>query len=334
MPTSRNNPLPLVGPVTYYLPVRNGRPCTDGLDGELRLIVQAELRVVRGEFEGLDRFYAAIRKDGRNFLTAAGVALIGAVGADDPQLFDEVLADIAAFPSRYGTPEAEFAAEIVMTWLHGFLHAAVKCPPWLDRIDLSSVPGDWRRQVGYLSVRELARRGEKKAAEVLADALLGLDPARECRASAADIHLKLVRADICREEARMDESARLYRAVVESAKVRGIVLPFLGTAMGPKTALEHALGEGAPELLQKVKKLSNGYFRNLVKYHNRYTGDSVADKLTPREFYIACHLKRGFRYKEIAERLEVSQNRLHAIVKTVYATLNIGSSEEIGDLVW
>ena len=334
MPASRNNPLPLVGPVTYYLPVRNGRPCTDALDGELRLIVQAELRAVRGEFAGMDRFYAAIRKNGRNFLTAAGVALIGAVGADDPRLFDEVLADIAAFPSRYGTPEAELAVEIVMTWLNGFLRAGVKRPPWLDRIDLMSVPGEWRRQVGYLFVCRLMRQGENRAAEVLADALLGLDPARECKASAADIHLKLMRADICREEARMDESARWYGAVVESAKMRGIVLPFLGTAMGPKSTLERVLGEGAPELLAKVKKLSNGYFRNLVKYHNRYTGDSVTGGLTPREFYIACHLKRGFRYKEIAERLEVSQNRLHAMVKTVYATLNIGSSEEIGNLVW
>ena len=84
LPPRKRKPLPLVGPITYYLPIKNGRPCKDGLTGELRLIAEAEIRVVRGEFEGLDRFYAAIRKDGRNFLTAAGVALFGAVGSDDP----------------------------------------------------------------------------------------------------------------------------------------------------------------------------------------------------------------------------------------------------------
>ena len=79
--TSR--PLPLVGPITYYLPIKDGRPCADGLTGELRRIAQAEISVVRGEFAGMDRFYSQIDKGGRNFLTAAGVALFGAIGTDD-----------------------------------------------------------------------------------------------------------------------------------------------------------------------------------------------------------------------------------------------------------
>ena len=52
---------------------------------------------------------------GRNFLSAAEVALCGAVGADDPFLFDAVIRDIDAFPSLYGIPEADLAVEIVKT---------------------------------------------------------------------------------------------------------------------------------------------------------------------------------------------------------------------------
>ena len=327
-------PLPLVGPITYYLPTKNGRPCTDGLTGELRLIAQAELRVVRGEFAGIDRFYAEIRKNGRNFLTAAAVAIFGAIGTDDPRLFDTVVKDIAAYSSRYGSPEAKLAVEIVMVWLCNLLHAPLKCPPWLEHLDLASVPGEWRRQVAYLAVGCLERKGEYESAAILADALLNLEPEKTVKASAADIHLKMAKAIICREEERMEEAERWCRATVESAKPLGIVLPFLGMVLGPKSALERVLAKDAPELLTKIKKLTNGYFRNLVKYHNRYTGDSVTEELRPREFYIAGLLKRGVRYKEIAERTGMSEGRVRNTVSEIYDILQVGSGSKIGGLVW
>ena len=327
-------PLPLVGPITYYLPVKGGRPCTDGVTGELRQIVQAEISVVCGEFAGMDRFYATIDKSGRNFLTAAGVVLFGAVGTDNPQLFDEVMADIAAFPKRYGAAEAELAVDIVMVWVRNFLHAPLKCPEWLFHLDLSSIPCEWRRQVAYLAVACLERRGEYRAAAVLADALLNLDPNSVVESSAADIYLKMAKATICRGEGRMDESERWCRAVVKSAKPFGIILPFLGMMLGPKSVLERALAADAPELLTKIRKLTNGYFRNLVKYHNRFTGESVTEDLTSREFFLAQSLKNGLRYKEIAERMGISLNRVHAMTKNVYATLGIRRASQIGDRVW
>ena len=327
-------PLPLVGPLSYYLPLKDGRPSRAGLKGELRQIAQAELAIVRGEFSGMDRFYAAIPKNGRNFLAAAGIALYGAIGSDDPRLFDAVLKDIAAFPSRYGSPEAKLAVEIVTLWINKFLHVSKQCPDWLVHLDLSSIPAEWRHQVAYLEVECLARRGEYKAASVLADALLNLNPEKAASGSSAEVFLKMAKAHVCRDEGRMAESAKWCREVVESAKSLGIVLPFLGMVMGPKSVLERALAKDAPELLAKVKKLTNGYFRNLVKYHNRFTGESVTEDLTPREFFLAQSLKNGFRYKEIAERLGVSLNRVHAMAKDVYATLGVRGASAIGDRVW
>ena len=326
--------LPLVGPITYYLPVKNGKPCIDGLTGEWRLIAEAELRVVCGEFGGMHEFYAAIRKDGRNFLTAAGVALFGAVGTGDVKLFDVVLADIAAYPARYGSPEAKLAVEIVTVWLHKFLRAPMRCPEWLVELDLSSIPGEWRRQVAYLAVGCLMRKKANKAAAVLADALLNLESAKVVESSSADIWLKMAKAMICRDEGRMGDAARWCRAVVASAKPLGIVLPFLDMMLGPKSAMEMALAEGAPELLEKIGRLKNGYFRNLVKFHNHYTGESVTEVLTPREFFLAQSLKQGLRYKEIAEQLGVTQGRVHNLVVTLYQTLDISSREEIGSRVW
>lgn len=331
---SKKKPLPLVGPIAYYLPIVNGRFSTVGQTDEVRLIAKAEGRVVRGEFEGMDRFYGLIRKDGRNFLTAAVIALFGAVGADDSLLFDTVLKDIAVFPARYGSPEAKAAVEIVMVWVRNFLRAPLACPEWLERLDLSVLPVEWRRQAAYLSVGCLERKGEYKAAAVLADALLNLEAEKAVRATAADIYLKMAKAAVCRDEGRLEESGRWCRAVVESARPRGIVLPFLGLMLGPKSALERALASGAPELLAKIKRKTNGYFRNLVRYHNRYTGDKVSDALTPREFYLAQSLKRGLTYKEVAARLGVSVANVHNLVVAVHEKLHIRSNREIEGKVW
>lgn len=327
-------PLPLVGPIAYYLPIRNGRPCTSGLTGELRLIAQAETRIVRGEFTGMDLFYKAIRKDGRNFLTAAVIALFGAVGSDDPVLFDAVLKDIAAFPARYGSPEAKIAVEIVMVWVRNFLRAPLACPEWLERLDLSRLPAEWRRQAAYLAVSCLDRKGEYKAAAVLADALLNLEAEQTVKASAADIYLKMAKAAICRDEGRLEEAGRWCRAVVESARPRGIILPFLGLMLGPKSEMERALASGAPKLLAKIKRKTNGYFRNLVRFHNRYTGDRISDELTPREFYVAQALKRGLTYKEVAVRLGVSVANVHNLIVTVYGKLHVRSNRELKGKVW
>ena len=278
--------------------------------------------------------YAAIRKDGRNFLTAAGVALFGAVGSDDSFLFDTVLKDIAAFPARYGSPEAKVAVEIVMVWVRNFLRAPLACPDWLERLDLSRLPAEWRRQAAYLAVGCLDRKGEYKAAAVLADALLNLEVEKAVRASAADIYLKVAKAAVCRDEGRLEEAGRWCRAVVESARPRGIVLPFLGLMLGPKSEMERALASGAPKLLAKIKRKTNGYFRNLVRYHNRYTGDRISDELTPREFYLAQSLKRGLSYKEVAVRLGVSVANVHNLIVTVYGKLHIRSNRELKDKVW
>ena len=326
--------LPFIGPITYYTPVIDGQVSAEGLSDELLQIVQAELNVVRGEFAGAKDFYAQVRKDGPYFLTAAGAAIFGAVGADDPQLFDAVLSDIAAFPERNGAPEAKLAAEIVMTWVRKHLVAPMGCPPWLEHLNLSSFPVEWRRQVAYLAVEYMRVKGEYKAAGILADALLSFDADKMAVASAADIYLKLAKTKICRDEGRMDEVEHWCRETVLSARPRQIVLPFLGVLMGPKSPIERVLSKEAPELLKKIRNLTDSYFRNRVKYHNRFTGDSVTEKLTSREFFLAQSLKRGMRYKEIAERLGVVQGRVHNLAGALYLKLGIKNAREIGGFVW
>ena len=322
-------PLPLIGPIEYY------QAGGSGLSKEDRhRIMAAEMHVTHGDFSQGAAFYAKMPKDGASFLVTASVAVLASVGSGNGVLFDEVLKDVADYPKRYGTAEAELATEIFDVWLRLYLHAAPDYPEWFENLHLWSVPHEWRPQVWYLAVKRFEHMGEFMAADVLANVILNLLPSKAMFGSAADIHLKLALAQVARERGRMDEAMRWCRETVVSAKTKDAVLPFLGKVMGPKSALEIAFADLAPDLLQRVKSLTNDYFRNLVRFHNRYTGEKIADTLNPREFYLAQSLKRGLRYKEIAERLGVSPNRVHAMAKDVYATLGVRGASSIGSRVW
>jgi DNA-binding NarL/FixJ family response regulator len=52
------------------------------------------------------------------------------------------------------------------------------------------------------------------------------------------------------------------------------------------------------------------------------------DRLTRREFEVLVHLSKGLRYKEIADRLGISQGTLHFFIRNLYAKLHVHSRTE------
>ena len=52
------------------------------------------------------------------------------------------------------------------------------------------------------------------------------------------------------------------------------------------------------------------------------------DHLTPREHQVLVHLSKGLRYKEIVDRLGISQGTLHFFIRNLYAKLRVHSRTE------
>jgi DNA-binding NarL/FixJ family response regulator len=58
-------------------------------------------------------------------------------------------------------------------------------------------------------------------------------------------------------------------------------------------------------------------------------GDPELDQLTPREREVLQHLARGYMYKEIARRLEISTKTVEAHASAVLRKLQLSSRHEI-----
>ena len=325
--------LPMVGPITYYLPSKDGIVLTSGLADDLKPILEAELRVMRGDFSKVIEFYDSVDPGGYSFLTVASMSVFGAIGLGDARFFDRIMADVAAFSARNSSPFANLGAEIVMTSV--FLHLRVRrnCPQWMKDLDLEFVPKPWRRQICYLLVKMYQMQGHALTAEAMSGVLLNLCE-DESRQSAGDIYLKLVRAVICRDEGHVEAAEKWFRQVVISARANGIILPFLGMAMGPTTPVECALRDLAPGLLPNIKAKTKPYFRNLVRLHNHYTGEQITDLLSPREFYMAQLLKKGRSYKDLAACMNLARGRVNVIVTDIYEKLGVHNRGELAGLIW
>ena len=262
------------------------------------------------------------------------MAFLGAVGDGDAELMKEILTDLAEYPKVAKVPEAALAAELTKVAMMQVLRAPFREPDWLRLFELSRLPAEWRSSAALLALNRMIWHGETARAAVLAEVMTGFSTGGAPAGSYPEVVLLLNRARIAHDELRMDEARKWAKLAVRSAKLGGVIYPFLGKALSPKSPLQQAFAEEAPDLFAKIKALNADFFRNLVKLHNRHTGEKLVETLTPRAFYLACALKRGVRYKEIAERMGVTYSRVNNMVTELFETLNVRQAEELNGKVW
>lgn len=289
--------------------------------------------VGRGEFGSAVSFHRSFPKDSPLFLAAAGVTLIDAIGQGNVQLFDQVLDEVKTYPRRVPTETARLATELFDVWLKQRLMVRERSPQWLNECDLRGIPSAWHPWAAAQSVLRLVEQEEFTAARTLASLLLSQASTPIPFGSLTDVSLKLVLADTYRDEGKTTFAANWYRKAVLSARVHGYVLPFLTQPMGPKSALGLAIHELAPDFLPVIRRQASAFFRNLVRFHNRLTGESMTDLLSPREFYVATALTKGFKYKEIAERLGIAYCRVNDLITSIHDKLDIHGSNELKSFV-
>ena len=296
-------------------------------------LVRTNRAVGRGEFGSAVNFYKSFPRYSPLFLPAAGVTLIDAVGRGDVLLFEQILTEVKTYPMLTSVETAQLATELFDIWMKQQLMVRGECPQWLNECDLREIPSAWHSWAVSLATVRLVERGEFIAARTLSSILLSHVSSTIAFGSAMDVNLKLILADTYRDEGKTTVAADWYRKAVLSARVHGYVLPFLAQPMGPKSALGLAIRELAPEFLPVIRRRAPDFFRNLIRFHNRLTGESMTDLLTPREFYVATALTKGFKYKEIAERLGIAYCRVNDLITTIHDKLNIHGSGELKSFV-
>lgn len=148
------------------------------------------------------------------------------------------------------------------------------------------------------------------------------------------LNLYLVCAIACRELGRKKEMNHWFRQAVEVARNDRVTLPFLGYWHGKGSPLHQIVLEQAPELMPDLDRLTVVYLKNMIRFHNHFTGNHVTEELEPREFYLAGQLKSGRSCQQIAELMGLSAGRVRNLASGIYTKLHITRRAELKSLIW
>ena len=326
--------LPLVGLGTCYyeFSMENPDAGVRRHRGGLRRLLETELAMARCEFDKLKGYYETLDRRDPLYLAGATNCVVGALGRGDLRLFDRILRDLREYPARNPLPHARLGREITEAWIRQFLRVRRGHPEWMVRGNLTLIPEEWRRQCAYLCVKGMFARKEYDPAYAAASMLLNFDSRRDVL-SAFPVYERLVCGLVCHELGHREEAFSWFRQTAEMCCPRGIILPFvlLVAWLGP--VMKDVIREVAPAQAKRVRQIAPTFFANLLRFHNRFTGEALTTELNPREFYLAQQLVDGYSYKEIAAKLGVSSGRVNDLVRAIYGKLGIHGKAELEKLV-
>ena len=327
--------LPLVGLGTCYYEFSKENPDAGVRRhrGGLRRLLETELAMARCEFDKLKGYYEELDMKSPLYLAGVTNCVVGALGRGDLKLFDRILKDLRRYPEVNRHPQAHLGREITEAWIRQFLRVPRGYPEWMVRGDLTKIPEDWKRQCAYLGVKGALVRRDYATAYMVASVLLNIGPMKDAL-SAFPTYERIVCAHTCHEFGRREESYLWYRRAAELTCPYGIVLPYLLMAARLGPIMGDAIQEVSPEAAAKVRRLAPGFFANLIRFHNHFTGGTVTEVLSPQEFYLAQQLRDGRSYEEIADKLYVSRSRVNRVVESIYAKLGVHCKSRLGDYVW
>lgn len=81
------------------------------------------------------------------------------------------------------------------------------------------------------------------------------------------------------------------------------------------------------QLQDGIPALSPPIARRILQHFHKSTG-VLKHNLTPREVEVLTHIAQGFRIREVAVKLDLTENTVAGYVKTIYRKLNISSRAE------
>ena len=101
-----------------------------------------------------------------------------------------------------------------------------------------------------------------------------------------------------------------------------------------KTTDGHELEEQIDKALAGGRPVSRYVAGHLLKIDAVASGESEIESLTPREREVVTLIARGFKYREVAEELGISQKTLETHMKHVFDKLGVASRSEVTRLAF
>ncbi|CFX15027.1 Transcription regulator LuxR, C-terminal [Syntrophomonas zehnderi OL-4] len=313
------------------LPMPGGSPgeVPDAIGEErLRLIYEAELAYLRGDFARTMRCFEKTEGDDAVRLRVCPLAIAAAVSLGDYHAYTGIDVYLKRCIKAYPDGVIAAIAELSLATAAVSVIAPSMAPGWLIDGDLSALPPSARTNALYLRAKYFNCTGRFDAMLATAQAALSLSVSGEGFMT-HDIYLRLMCAVACRYLERNEEARRWLLSAMRIALPHGLTTPFseLVTALGG--LMEQCLEQEFPDLHDAVIHQWKRTWKNWITFHNQFTKDNITSILSLREYHIAVLVARRVPYAKIAKEYCISVGRLKNIMLEIYEKLYISGREEL-----
>ncbi len=129
---------------------------------------------------------------------------------------------------------------------------------------------------------------------------------------------------------RQTEKAREYlRSAWEIGGPGGLYMPFVTHHGLLQGLVESFFEKEHPEQYSHLVSMIHSYNKGWRQMYKMHSGRQIADNLTIKEFSIAMLFHRGWRVKEIADHMSLSERTVKNYIQIIYEKLGISGRKEL-----
>ena len=304
-------------------------------DEKLRLIPEAVLAYMRGDFERVKCCYSETTGDGFTKLIVSAIAVPAAISLGDYPFFLEVENWLKGVIKMQYDVSTTAYAELALA--NGYMGAFAPgmVAEWIKTGDFSVLHKLARFDASFSRV--VYFQCMKKYESMLDTAhttlsLIGL-VSTEKEFSLSELTLRIRCAIACQCLDRADDAKKYLLEAMDIALPNGFITQFAETITALGGLTEQCLMQMYPQWYDAVIEQAHRLINNWVTFHNNFTKDNITSILTVQEAHVAVLAARKIPRARIAKQLNYSEGWVDKTVNAIYEKLLISNRDDLAKYV-
>ena len=311
------------------MPIHKPDAVLDSIEEDrIRLIYEAELAYLRGDFKRAMDSYDKTLGDAAARLRTCPIAIAAAISMGDYRTYSQIDAYLKGYLKSDTDRKIRATAELALATAAVSVIAPNMAPDWLKTGDLNAILPQARPNAIYLRVKYFACIGKADVMLALAQTALSLS-SPESGITMTDIYLRLTCAVSCYALEQKDEAKEWLLSAMHLALPHGFVTPFSENVTALGGIIEQCLEEEFPDAYKPVMEQCERTWKNWITFHNQFTKDNITLILSLREYHLAVLVARRVPYAKIAKQYGISVGRLKNIMLEIREKLFLFNREEL-----
>jgi len=304
-------------------------------DDKLRLLPEASLAYLRGDFVRVRNCYMETEGDDAVKLLISAAAIPAAISLGDYPFFLDIENWLKSIIQS--NPGAGVAAYAEMALATGYLGASAPgmVTDWIKNGDFTNLHPQARPEA---FVRRLEYFRYLKKHESILDtvqaviSMFGME-VFEKEISTTIINLLIKYAFACFRLNRTDEAKHWIMKALDIALPHGFITHFAETITTLGGLTEVCLKQSYPMWYDAVIEQADRTVGNWVSFHNQFTKDNIPLILTVQEVHVATMAARKVSRANIAKQLNYSQGWVDKTINVIYEKLMINNRDDLAKYI-